>query len=308
MKTTTLRIATRQSPMALHQAQFVKQQLEQQHPNLQCEIIGMTTQGDRDTSQPLTSIGGKALFVKEIQQALLQNQADIAVHCVKDMSVHDSQELQLAAILPRDAAHDVLVHNTENDTLDSLPPGSIIGTSSPRRTAMLLALRPDFNIQPIRGNVNTRLAKLDAGEFDVIILAAAGLIRLNLAARIKQHLSTETFIPAIGQGALAIECRRDDNDTRNIIAALNHPETAAAIAAERQVNRILGGDCHSAIAAYATITGDKLVLSAWVASLDGKHIIQAQAQGNVASAETIGTQVANDLIKQGALNCLNPGV
>ena len=300
MAINTLRIATRQSPLAVWQAEFVKQQLMALHPQLHVELIKISTQGDNNQSQALATIGGKSLFVKELQKALLDNKADIAVHYIKDMSVHDHPQLSLGAILKRANASDAFVSNNVR-ALDELKHDAIIGTASPRRQALIKSLYPSFTIKLMRGNVNTRLSKLDHGDYDAIILAAAGLERLGLANRISSYLPKNIFIPAIGQGALGIECRSQDSDIRALIKPLHHELTATCVDAERIVNRQLGGSCFTPIGAHATIDNDVLILQAFVGSVDGQQLLRSHQQGPVSDAKSIGLAVANDLIQQGAL-------
>ena len=304
MTINTLRIATRQSPLAVWQAEFVKQQLIALHPQLHVELIKISTQGDNNQSQALAAIGGKSLFVKELQKALLDNEADIAVHSIKDMSVHDHPELTLGAILKRANASDAFVSN-HAQTLDELKHDAIVGTASPRRQALIKSLYPSFTIKLLRGNVNTRLGKLDQGDYDAIILAAAGLERLGLASRIKSCLPQNIFIPAIGQGALGIECRAQDAELLTLITPLHHELTAICVTAERIVNRQLGGSCFTPIGAHATINNDTLNLQAFVGSVDGQLLLRSHKQGPVSDAENTGLAVANDLMQQGALTLIN---
>ena len=296
-------IATRQSPMALWQANAVAKKLQDDHPQLTIELLELTTAGDRNTQQPLNAIGGKSLFVKELQQALLDGRADIAVHCIKDMSANPTPGLSLSTVLKRDDPRDVVV-STHQLTLDKLPKNAIVGTSSPRRCALLKTHRPDLTTKMLRGNVNTRLNKLEQGQYDAIILAAAGLVRLEKQALISEYLDTRNFTPAIGQGALGIECRADDTDTQHIIAALHDSTTALCIQAERRINQILQGDCFSPIGAYAYCENNTLTLNAMVASQTGQTIIRASAHGPAAEALAISETVTAELLKQGAANLL----
>lgn len=294
-----IRIATRKSKLALWQANFVKSALEKNYPELTVSLFEMVTEGDKQQNVALTQIGGKSVFVKALQNALLNNEADIAVHSIKDMSVHPAENLILAAICERADPRDAFLSN-EYMAIGSLPKKAIVGTSSPRRASLIKSLRPDLHIELLRGNVDTRLAKLDAKNYDAIILAAAGLHRLDLTARIQSYLSPDFFTPAIGQGAIGIECREDNVFVRELVHFLNHPETAHAIFAERSVNQLLGGDCHTAIGAYARINQDKIHLSAMVGSIDGKIILRAETHGNFNDAIKCGENVANDLLSQGA--------
>jgi hydroxymethylbilane synthase len=290
-----LRIATRKSPLALWQANSIKQQLALRHPSLQIELVGLVTAGDRRTDVELTQLGGKSLFVTELQTALLEQNADIAVHSVKDMSVVASPGLILAAVTQREDPRDALVaHNVTN--WRDLPAKAIVGTASPRRQCQLLNHRPDFFIKPLRGNVGTRLAKLDTGEFDAVILACAGLKRLGLEARISQYLDPLEFIPAIGQGALGIECRADDHKTQELIADLNDWATHQCIKAERAVNRRLGGDCYTPVGAHAQIHDNQLTLNGMLGSIDGIHMSKAFLSGDPSDAEQIGEKLAEKLL------------
>lgn len=299
MTTNTLRIATRQSALALWQAEFVKKILLKHHPDLKIELLKITSDGDKDQTRSLADIGGKDLFVKKLQQAILDDQADIAVHCIKDMSVHQHPTLMLGAILKRSNPYDVIVsrHATLKD-------GAIIGTASPRRQCLIHALYPTYQTKLLRGNVNTRLAKLDDGDYDAIVLAAAGLIRLGLENRITNYLPHEIFTPAIAQGALGIECKKDNSNILNLIKPLHDPITASCIDAERAVNQKLNGSCHTPMGAFATIDNQLLNINAFVGSLDGTSILRAHASGNANDALTLGIQAAEHLIDQGALNVL----
>ena len=299
MKNNTIRIATRKSQLALWQANWVKERLLAQHPNLNVVLHTMLATGDQHLDIPLTDIGGKSVFVKNLQQALLNDEADIAVHCVKDMSVHPTARLMLSAICERADPRDVFVSNTAT-TLFDLPPNPIIGTASPRRASLILSLRKDANIRLLRGNVNTRLQKLDHKEYDAIILAAAGLHRLGLSQRIRSYLPPDTFVPAIGQGALAIECREDDVKTQTVTQFLNHPSTAVCISAEKAVNQTLNGDCHTPIGAYATVVHDQIHLRAVVGGSDGQNILRTEAIGAIKDANQLGFNAAKDLLDQGA--------
>jgi hydroxymethylbilane synthase len=289
-----LRLATRKSPLAWWQANFIKQQLQKYHSDLSVELIGFVTAGDKKTDIPLTELGGKSLFVKELQTALLNQEADIAVHSVKDLSVTASPGLCLAAVCQREDPRDALVSRA-GVGWQALPPGAVVGTASPRRQCQLLALRPDVSVRPLRGNVDTRLHKLATGDFDAIILACAGLKRLDQEACITEYLPVDLFTPAIGQGALGIECRIDDAAVQSIIQCLDDWETHQCVTAERAVNRALGGDCYSPLGAYAQIHGQQLSLQAILGSLDGRRLIKASGQGAPADAEQIGLRVAEQL-------------
>lgn len=294
-----IRIATRKSKLALWQANFVKSALEKRYPELTVTLVEMITEGDRQQNVALTNIGGKSVFVKALQQALLNNEADIAVHSIKDMSVHDEKGLILGAICERADPRDAFISNRYT-TIESLPHDAIIGTSSPRRTSLIKSILPNARIELLRGNVDTRLLKLDAGTYDAIILAAAGLHRLNLSARIQSYFPETFFTPAIGQGAIGIECRENNHYIRELLLFLHHAQTAHCVIAERTVNQWLGGDCHTAIGAHAKIIDNKLILSAVVGSLDGKTILRAQVSGDFSDAIKYGEIVAKDLLSQGA--------
>lgn len=298
-----IRIATRKSPLALWQAEFVKSELEKHHPQLQVELVPMSTKGDKILDTPLAKIGGKGLFVKELETAILEDRADIAVHSMKDVPMEFPQGLQLATICEREDPRDALVSN-QYTCIDELPLGAIVGTSSLRRQCQLKALRPDLELRDLRGNLGTRLNKLDQGDYDAIILAAAGLIRLNLQERIAQKIPTDLILPAGGQGAIGIECRSDDTQTQELLACLNHTETAIRVIAERAVNNHLQGGCQVPIGAFAQLDSqsgeDKVSIQALVASLDGKTILQQQVEGNINQAEEIGIEAAKKLLADGA--------
>ena len=296
---TTLRIATRKSALALWQAEYVKAELMRHHPQLQVELVPMSTQGDKILDTPLAKIGGKGLFVKELEQAMLEGRADIAVHSMKDVPVEFPEGLMLHTICPRENPQDAFVSN-QFKALSDLPAGAVVGTSSLRRQCQIKALRPDLTVRDLRGNVNTRLAKLDNGEYAAIILAAAGLIRLGFEHRIASLLPIETSLPANGQGAVGIECRSDDLQVQQLLAPLEHGITRSCVLAERAMNRKLQGGCQVPIGAYAEIDGDTLSLRGLVGSLDGREIIRHQVSGPVAEAEQLGTALAEHLLSQGA--------
>lgn len=302
--TQLIRIATRKSALALWQAEFVKAQLEHFHPGLQVELVPMSTQGDKILDTPLAKIGGKGLFVKELEAAMLEGRADIAVHSMKDVPVEFPEGLQLQTICEREDPRDAFVSNNFA-TLADLPSGAVVGTSSLRRQCQLKAQRPDLVIRDLRGNVNTRLAKLDAGEYDAIILAAAGLIRLGFEARIRTHLPVEQSLPANGQGAVGIECRSDDANIQALLAPLEHLPTRQAVLAERAMNRRLQGGCQVPIGAFAVHQGDELWLRGLVGALDGQQILHAQVRGLAADAEALGLQLAEQLLQMGAGAILN---
>lgn len=300
----TLRIATRKSPLALWQANYVKQALEQHHAGLQVELLAMSTRGDKILDTPLAKVGGKGLFVKELEQALLEDRADIAVHSMKDVPMEFPDGLGLAVICEREDPSDALVSNTYSNFAD-LPQGARVGTSSFRRQCQLREARPDIQILDLRGNVGTRLSKLDAGEYDAIILAAAGLLRLEMPERIKQRLPHEVCLPAGGQGAVGIETRTQDLATLQLLDCLHHPATATRVVAERTVNGRLQGGCQVPIASFAIIENDELYLRALVGNLDGSRIIRSELRGDPHQAEQIGLTVANDLLDQGAAEILH---
>ncbi|MDH0896664.1 MULTISPECIES: hydroxymethylbilane synthase [unclassified Pseudomonas] len=292
-----IRIATRKSALALWQAEYVKARLEQAHPGLVVSLVPMVSRGDKLLDAPLAKIGGKGLFVKELETALLDNEADIAVHSMKDVPMDFPEGLGLFCICEREDPRDAFVSNT-HDSLDALPAGSVVGTSSLRRQAQLLARRPDLKIQFLRGNVNTRLAKLDASEYDAIILAAAGLIRLGFEERIRASISVDDSLPAGGQGAVGIECRSADSEIHALLAPLHHAETAARVTAERALNKRLNGGCQVPIACYALLEGEQLWLRGLVGQPDGGLLLRAEGRG--ADAEALGEQVAEQLLAQGA--------
>ncbi len=294
-----LRIATRKSLLALWQAKYVKAELLKHYPQLSIELVPLTSKGDKILDVPLAKVGGKGLFVKELEQALLANEADIAVHSMKDVPMDFPAGLGLAVICPREDARDAFVSN-RFASLDDLPKGSLVGTSSLRRQCQLLELRPDLNIKFLRGNVQTRLQKLDAGEYDAIILAAAGLIRLGLSARISSHLSVEQSLPAGGQGAVGIECRLADAATRALLMPLHHTLTAQQVIAERAMNKHLQGGCQVPIACYAIHSEGGLWLRGLVGSIDGTQMLRNDIRGGVDDGEAMGITLANTLLAAGA--------
>ncbi|MEZ3186218.1 hydroxymethylbilane synthase [Pseudomonas sp. LM13] len=294
-----IRIATRKSALALWQAEYVKARLEASHPGLKVSLVPMVSRGDKLLDAPLAKIGGKGLFVKELETALMENEADIAVHSMKDVPMEFPEGLGLYCICEREDPRDAFVSNHFDD-LDALPPGSVVGTSSLRRQAQLLARRPDLKIQFLRGNVNTRLAKLDAGEYDAIILAAAGLIRLGFGERIRSSIGVDESLPAGGQGAVGIECRTDDSELHALLACLNHAPTATRVVAERALNKRLNGGCQVPIACYAVLEGEQLWLRGLVGQPDGTVLLRAEGRAPAAEAEALGVQVAEELLAQGA--------
>ncbi len=295
----TIRIATRQSQLALWQAEYVRDLLRAHHPGLQVELLPMSTRGDRILDAPLAKVGGKGLFVKELEHALLNGDADLAVHSMKDVPMEFPEGLGLAAICRREDPRDALVSVHYAD-LDALPHGARVGTSSLRRQCQLRSLRPDLNILDLRGNVNTRLQKLDMGEYDAIILAAAGLIRLGFSERIRAFLPVDCMLPAVGQGAVGIECRLNDEFMMDLLMPLHDEETGLRVQAERSMNLRLHGGCQVPIAGHAIRQGDELFMSGLVGALDGRELLRAELRGPVNQAEVLGTKVAEMLLAQGA--------
>lgn len=294
-----VRIATRKSPLALWQANYVKAELEKNYPGLQVELLPMSTRGDKILDSPLAKVGGKGLFVKELEEALLRNEADLAVHSMKDVPVEFPDGLCLATICQREDPRDAFVSN-HFASIDALPSGARVGTSSLRRQCQLRARRPDLQVLDLRGNVNSRLAKLDAGDYDAILLAAAGLKRLGLEARITALLECGESLPANGQGAVGIECRSNDTELLTLLSRLEDQGTRQRVMAERAMNRSLQGGCQVPIGAYAELQGDELWLRGLVGSIDGQRILRAEIRGPVSDAETLGVKVAGALLAQGA--------
>ncbi len=304
MSTKPIRIATRKSALALWQAEFVKAKLEEKHPGICVELVPMSTKGDRILDTPLAKIGGKGLFVKELENAMLEDRADIAVHSMKDVPVGFPEGLILHTICEREDPRDAFVSN-QYKTLAELPQNSVVGTSSLRRQCQIRQMRPDLQIKDLRGNVNTRLAKLDNGEYDAIILAAAGLIRLEMPQRIAEYIEPEVSLPANGQGAVGIECREDDEHVKGLLNALEHEQTRYRVVAERAMNRHLEGGCQVPIGAYAVLDGEQIWLRGLVGSTDGKQILRDEVSGNVANAEALGIELAKKLLAQGAKTILD---
>ncbi len=304
MKKELIRIATRESALAMWQANYVKAALEQAHPGLQVALISKKTRGDKILDTPLAKIGGKGLFVKELEHALLTNEADIAVHSMKDVPMDFPAGLGLAVICEREKPTDAFVSNAYNDVAD-LPFGAKVGTSSLRRQCQIKQHRPDIVIATLRGNVNTRLRKLDDGEFDAIILAEAGLLRLNMPERVRQSLAPEYSLPAVGQGAVGIESRLDDEHVLRLLRPLHHDNTALCVTAERAMNKRLEGGCQVPIAGYALLKADgQLWLRGLVGSTDGKTVLRAEHTGSPEQADQIGTRLAEELLSQGAASIL----
>jgi hydroxymethylbilane synthase len=292
-------IATRESALALWQAHHIQSRLQALYPHIQVEILGMTTTGDQILNSPLARIGGKGLFVKELEQALDDGRADLAVHSMKDVPMNLPEGFALAAIGEREDPRDAFVSNDYAD-LEALPAGSIVGTSSLRRQSQLMARFPQLKIESLRGNLQTRLRKLDEGQYAAIILAAAGLKRLGLESRIRAYIAPEQSIPAVGQGALGIEIRAGRNDMMALLAPLNHPETAACVIAERAMSRALAGSCQVPLGAFASSENGKLSMRGFVASIDGRRMVRAEVSGPESNAEALGGELAHALIAQGA--------
>ncbi|MFM9913219.1 MAG: hydroxymethylbilane synthase [Methylophilaceae bacterium] len=292
-------IASRESALAMWQARHIQSRLQALYPTTQVEILGMTTSGDQILDSPLARIGGKGLFVKELEQALEDGRADLAVHSMKDVPMNMPEGFMLAATGEREDPRDAFVSN-DYKTLEDLPEGSVVGTSSLRRQSQLMARFPHLMIESLRGNLQTRLRKLDERQYAAIILAAAGLIRLGLAARIATLIEPDKSIPAVGQGALGIEICTGRDDLLKLLAPLNHPETEACVLAERATSRALAGSCTVPLGAYASIINGVMTISGFVASVDGKQMVCAQAQGSPQQADAIGQQLAAALVAQGA--------
>jgi hydroxymethylbilane synthase len=300
----TLRLGTRKSPLALWQAHHVRDRLLAHFPDLEVELVTMTTEGDRILDKSLARVGGKGLFIKELEQGLEQGRVDLAVHSLKDVTATLPAGMALTAILEREDPRDAFVSN-RFEALKSLPHGARVGTSSLRRQAQLRAKFPRLEVITLRGNVNTRLAKLDHNDFDAILLACAGLKRLGFEARIRAALSPEESLPAVGQGAVAIETREHDEDTNGFIRALNHADTALCVAAERAFNLALEGGCQVPVAGFAQRHGDQIHLRGLVGEPDGTRLIEGERRGPVAQAGNLGTELAHELLARGAKQILN---
>ena len=298
-----IRIATRQSPLALWQAEYVADLLKQQFPDLDTELVKMVTRGDKILDAPLAKVGGKGLFVKELEQGMLEGNADIAVHSMKDVPVEFPEGLHLAAILQREDPTDAFVSN-RYASLSELPENARIGTSSLRRQCQIKARFPNAEILSLRGNVNTRLAKLDAGDYDAIILASAGLKRLGMAERITECLPTAVSLPAIGQGAIGIECRSDDAEINELLKALHDERTGLCVQAERAMNARLNGGCQVPIAGFAEIVNEQLFMRGLVGSADGSMLYRCERWAQLYEAEHLGCTIAEDLLNQGAAKVL----
>ncbi|KEA63473.1 Porphobilinogen deaminase [Marinobacterium lacunae] len=296
-----IRIATRRSLLALWQAEYVKAELERLHPGIAVELLKIESKGDKILDTPLAKIGGKGLFVKELETAMLEGDADIAVHSMKDVPMEFPQGLGLAVICPREKPTDAFVSN-HYARFEDLPQGAVVGTSSLRREVQIRERRPDLQVRFLRGNVQTRLGKLDAGDYDAIILATAGLVRLELGERIRQEIPPEESLPAGGQGAVGIECRTDDAELVELLKPLNHTETAYRVLAERAMNRRLEGGCQVPIGCYATLneSGDEIWLRGLVGRPDGTKVLRDEIRGPVDQAEQLGITLAERLLAAGA--------
>jgi len=304
MSVSRVRIATRKSPLALWQAEHVKKCLQQVYPEIEVDLVKMSTQGDKILDTPLAKIGGKGLFVKELEQSLLDGRADIAVHSMKDVPVEFPPGLHLPVIMQREEPRDAFVSNNYKN-FDELPSGARVGTSSLRRQTQLLASHASFEIISLRGNVGTRLKKLDQGDYDAIILASAGLIRLGLEERISDRIDTQQSLPAIGQGAVGIECRSDDADMIELISALNDKRTQICVSAERALNERLEGGCQVPIAGFAELENGTIKLRGLVGRIDGSEIIRGEISGKAEDAQRLGVELAEDLLSRGADVILN---
>ena len=298
MSTTLLRIATRKSPLALWQAEYVRGLLQAAHPGLQVELLTMSTQGDRVLDSPLAKIGGKGLFVKELEQAILEGRADIAVHSMKDVPAELPEGLGIGAILEREDPRDAFVSN-QFTSIGALPQGARVGTSSLRRQCQLRAARPDLQILDLRGNVGTRLSKLDSGDYDAIVLACAGLKRLGMGERITHAIAADEMLPATAQGVIGIECRLIDDGVVRLISPLAHFETSLRTRAERSMNAALAGGCQAPVAGYSELQGGLIGLRGLVGWPDGSEIIRAAISGPPEDAETLGRQLAEELLARG---------
>ena len=298
-----IKIATRESQLALWQANEVARLLRQHHPDLSVEIVGMTTEGDRFLQASLASAGGKGLFVKELEQSLLDEHTDIAVHSMKDVPYVLPENLDIHAMLPREDPRDAFVSN-QYRSIDELPLNAVVGTSSTRREFQLRAYRDDLSIKPLRGNVNTRLAKLDGGQYDAIILASSGLKRLGFNDRITSLIDTQASLPAIGQGAIGIECRNDDEHTISVLRTLSDEQTVQRVTAERFISTALSANCHLPIAAFAQINNDNLSLQARVGTPDGKRILHAEHEDHLDNTSHTCQRVVDQLHAEGAIDLI----
>ena len=299
-----VRIATRKSQLALWQAYYVRDRLKESHKQLDVELVEIVSEGDKTLDIPLSQVGGKGLFLKELEQALLNGSADIAVHSMKDVTVTLPEGLVIAAICPREDPRDALVSN-HYGAMEELPEGAVVGSCSLRRRCQIQSAFPHLRVENLRGNVNTRLRRLDDGDYDALILAAAGLIRLNLKDRIKQYLDVELSLPAVGQGAVGIECREDDDEMIRLLQPLTDREASLRVKAERTANARLGGGCHVPVAVFAEINTDTMIVRGLVGELDGSRILRASVSGTVDNAVRLGQEVGDQLIRQGAQQILD---
>ncbi len=297
--TQTIRIATRKSPLAMWQAEEVARQLKLHHADLKVEFVKMTTKGDKILDAPLAKVGGKGLFVKELEQGMLEGDADIAVHSMKDVPMEFPPGLHLPIIMQREDPRDAFVSNNYA-SLNDLPENARIGTSSLRRQLQIKANMPNAEMLDLRGNVNSRLQKLDDGNYDAIILAAAGLIRLGFEDRIQSRIEPEQSLPAIGQGAVGIECRENDGLIMDLLAPLNHTDTHIRLSAERAMNQRLNGGCQVPIAGYSILEGDQIYLRGLVGRPDGSEVVRDEIRGSASKAEELGVELAEKLLSQGA--------
>lgn len=294
-----IRIATRRSPLALWQAHFVTAELKKAHPGMEVELLKMVSQGDKILDTPLAKIGGKGLFVKELEEGMLAGDADIAVHSMKDVPMVFPEGLHLSVVCEREDPRDAFVSNTYK-SLDDLPQGARVGTSSMRRQVQVLAKRPDLQVISLRGNVNTRLKKLDDGNYDAIILASAGLMRLKFDDRITSFIGETDCLPAVGQGAVGIECRSDDEELNALLAPLNHQDTYIRVIAERAMNNRLEGGCQVPIGGFALLENGEIYLRGLVGRPDGSEVVRGEARGPAEQAEVLGIRLADDLLSRGA--------
>lgn len=303
VKYTSVRVATRKSPLALWQAQFVRAKLQEAHPGINVELVTMLTKGDKLLSSCLAKVGGKGLFVEELERAVIEGRADFAVHSMKDIPLELAKGLGLGAICKRGDPTDAFVSN-EFRSIATLPYGATVGTCSLRRQCQLKELRPDIRIKELRGNVGTRIGKLDAGEYNAIVLASSGLRRLGMGNRIIASFQPEELLPAVGQGAIGIECPVDNIHLISVIEKVNDPDTFDCVLCERAVNRALGGGCHMPVASYAEIRGSEIWLRALVGQINGTKIIRGEIRGHRSEAESIGENLAEELIRCGANSIL----
>jgi len=294
-----VRIGTRQSQLALWQANFVRDGLLAAHPGIEVELVGITSQGDKTLDVPLSQVGGKGLFLKELEEALLDGRVDIAVHSMKDVTVNLPAGLEINVICEREDPRDAFV-SSRFASLDEMPQGAVVGTCSLRRQCTLRHRYPHLEVRNLRGNVNTRLARLDAGDYDALVLAAAGLKRLEMPDRIRAELDVKSFLPAVGQGAVGIESRADDAETSRLIQSLHHADTAVCVLAERTVNAELDGGCHVPVASYAILEGSEIWLRARVGEPDGSVLLASEGRAPRTEAAELGCRIAADLMAQGA--------